>query len=120
MTDRSLDEARPETTASGGALTRRRFVGGAGAVVGAAAAVPALVSLVVDRHDGSPFGAAGNGGTASASSAIDMPAGVIDLTTPVVVHISDPAKGEVTVFVGESAHVFTDPDLVARVMRVAS
>ena len=114
MDDRSLDVTRPDAAAGERSLSRRQFVGGAGAVIGAAATIPALVSLVVDDHPALPP----DGATGSAPGG--APDGIIDLTTPVVVHISDPARGEVTIFVGDEAHTFTDPELVARVMRSRS
>ena len=110
MDEQSLDEARPDTGVARAPLSRRRFVGAAGAGLGAAAAVPALVSVVVDDHGAQPID----------PKSIDMPPGVVDLTVPVVVHVSNPSTGEVTVFIGDDAHVFTDPELVARVMRSRS
>ena len=36
-----------------------------------------------------------------------------------MVHISDPSKGEVTVMVGEHENVVTDHELVSRILKAA-
>ncbi|MHB8506228.1 MAG: hypothetical protein ACYDEN_11030, partial [Acidimicrobiales bacterium] len=38
---------------------------------------------------------------------------------PMVAHVSDPATGEVSLYLGEREVVFRDPALVARLARVA-
>ena len=85
-------------------VTRRSFLikGSAGAVgaAGLAAGGFALSSL---------------GDTEPALSASELE----ELSGPVMVHITDPAAGEVEVLYGEREVVFTDKSLVARVLRSA-
>ncbi len=38
-------------------------------------------------------------------------------TTPLMAHVSNPSKGEVSIFIGEHETVITDHDLVARLTR---
>ena len=42
-----------------------------------------------------------------------------DLREPLVAHVSDPRRGEVSLMVGETEVVVRDPDLVARLVRAA-
>ena len=85
-------------------VTRRSFLikGSAGAVgaAGLAAGGFALSSL---------------GDTEPALSASELD----ELDGPVVVEITDPAAGEVSVLFGESEVTFTDKPFVARVLRTA-
>ena len=89
-------------------ISRRGFLASGAGAAAAGVAVAALPAL---------------GGEAAAATLVPSGAGAsvadVEAIGAWVVHIRDASDGEVSVFTGESEHVFHDPALVARIIAAA-
>src|SRR5579875_1744809 len=94
-------------------LSRRTFLtrGSLAVVVGSAAAVPGLGSLLAEAPEDSPEVESGLT-DAEAEAAAD--------SGPVVAHVSDLRSGEISLYQGENEVVIKDPALATRLFRTIS
>jgi hypothetical protein len=96
-------------------LSRRRFLTGTSlgvAGIAASAAIPAM----------SPLGATGGAGRSAGSQTGAAAESDLDLSAiggDVVAHVRDSSIGEVAILVGGTERIHHDPELVARLLRVA-
>lgn len=84
-------------------LTRRSFLKQTSASAATLSLLPAVPALAAISH----------------SREAAVPELSAKLPGPIVVHVSDVATGEITLFVGVEEIVFRDPHLVARLIKAA-